>query len=272
MRKLLAITLALFIATPVFAQETKLNPEDAQKSTVVIQFNKIGGHGSGTFIDPLHILTAGHVLDSIEIKPPIARTKDGKEYKIVVEESVKSPVFDISILKVETDNPYTGPTFKIKCGEIPSLTPLLNIGNPMMAEFVMQTVYTTGGQFSPMTLAEINGEEPKAGPPDAIKPGKPTKKKKLTKKEQAEEDAKKLTQAEQKLMFSNSMILQGSIVSGQSGSSLFDPNGYIVGVLNTTFVSSMTGSLLGLGGAIKITGPVCQFLEDKLGSIVINNS
>lgn len=261
-RFLVASLFFLVSAVPALA----LSVDEYSKSVGVVEINNLGGHGSGTFIDPVHILTAGHVVDDLKGKPGKVRLMDGTEFT-TTDDIKKTDQFDLAILTVDATKPYSGPIPQIKCGEVPPLTPLVNIGNPLMAEFVHETVYATGGRLSPMALKKIFEAAPKPGPSDALKPGKdgkPKKNAKNTKKKKSDPDDGRVTDAEQAKVFSNIMIVQGSINQGQSGSTLFNPDGHIVGILNMTFTNG-SGSITGLGAAVKMEDATCEWIKSQVG-------
>jgi hypothetical protein len=275
MSKLVVALLAAVFGMSVLADtgtsvRADANVVDLQKSVVNIETNSLGGHGSGTFIDPLHILTVWHVTQGLKPDQKLkVRTYDGTTYE-TTGEFVTSPGSDIGILSIDPNKPFTGTPAKVQCGTVPPLTHLINIGNPLQFDFVATNMYSTGGRLSPLALSKIN-DEPKASPPDAIKPDSLLKKKKKKQKTEAkkkEEETNDIKPDERKRVFSNIFIVNGPVVSGMSGSALFDANtGNIVGVLHVTFTAE-TGSLTGLGAAVEISGGNCQWIKDTVGENV----
>jgi S1-C subfamily serine protease len=259
MRKLvIALLVALFSTTAL----ANVDVSELQKSVVNIKTNKVGGHGSGTFIDPFHILTVWHITQGMPDDAKLtARTYDGTEYN-TTGDLLSTQDLDIGILTIDATKPYEGPVQKIKCGKIPPLTPLINVGNPLQFDFVATNMYTTGGRLSPAALEEISKPDAKPSPPEALRPGLKGKKKKKT--AQTEEELNTVQKAEEKRVFNNLMIVNGPIVSGNSGSALFDTDGNIVGVLHITLTSGV-GNLTGLGGAVEMSGSACQWIKDQVG-------
>jgi S1-C subfamily serine protease len=263
MRKfLVAFLISIGVSSMAMAAaDRNFSVTDLQSMVGVVEMNPIGSHGSGTFIDPVHMITASHVAEELGNKPSTIRMMNGDKFT-TTGEAKESQAFDLAILTIDAKHPYAGKLPKISCDELAPLTRLTNVGNPIMAEFVVENVYTTGGRIAPVFQAKIDGPKPGASPPDAIMPPSGPKSKA---KKRLEADPGHIRDDERQKVFANTMIVQGSILQGQSGSTLFDDDGNIVGILNTTFTNESTGSYTGLGAAVKTTGPVCQWIKDQVG-------
>jgi S1-C subfamily serine protease len=110
----------------------------ALQASVIIEDHS--GHGSGVFISPTQILTAGHVAGHAEGYLR-ARGPDGDIYHIV---GVSYGPADIAILTV--DRPLRGVHLKTSCEPIERGDKLTYIGSPLNIEFA-----------GPMELTVIGG-------------------------------------------------------------------------------------------------------------------
>ena len=191
------------------------------------------GHGTGVFVSPTVMLTAGHVVDALQ-KPnatdqegnpiqdvhAVVKMDNGDTYNVV--KMGKKPGVDIGYLVV--DHPYKGWIPKISCDDQPMGTVLITIGNPARINFTLVKLIVSGGHQKQMDKVENKRTD------------------------NIDNDLLKL--------------VQGIILPGQSGSPVFDGHGNLVGIVIMQIVSN-GGNSTGFGVYISTHG-TCKYDHDAL--------
>jgi S1-C subfamily serine protease len=89
------------------------------------------GHGSGTFIDATHVITAAHVAEAEGIR---VRDATGGLHAVTKVDKPADPALDIAILTVSP--PFEGETPKVACEPVSRGDKFYYYGSPLKLQFI----------------------------------------------------------------------------------------------------------------------------------------
>jgi S1-C subfamily serine protease len=122
---------AFLLSLVGFATYHQLSPVGtvAQEASVIVEVD--GRHGSGTFVDPTHVITAAHVaaIEGIRV-----RDATGGLHAVTKIARPADPNLDIAVLTV--DPPFIGKTPEISCEPVTRGDKFFYYGSPLRLEFV----------------------------------------------------------------------------------------------------------------------------------------
>jgi S1-C subfamily serine protease len=205
----MGIILSFFPTAP--SANTELN------ASVIVE-GRVIGHGSGVFISPTQVLTAGHVADFV-VGNGVIREVDGRLHQIV--KYIIDKDADLGVITV--DPPFTGIVPKTSCAYPNRGDRLHYYGNPGVLEFV-----------GPIYLHYIGGAPRERGDPTFT------------------------------------VLVDGAIVNGASGSGVLNEAGEVIGVVTVEFLDPFDQSdghlsPTGIGGYVSLHYPeVCEFITAQL--------
>jgi S1-C subfamily serine protease len=105
-------------------------PQSSPLDASVIVEND-SGHGSGTFIDATHVITAAHVAEAEGIR---VRDATGGLHKVTKVYKPEDPALDVAVLTV--DPPFKGEAPKISCEPVERGQRFFYYGSPLKLEFI----------------------------------------------------------------------------------------------------------------------------------------